>query len=40
MIAPPLLTQTFWAVGIALDNAMLTVFGNAGFWVGLLIERL
>jgi hypothetical protein len=40
MIAPLLLTQTFWAVGIVLDSAMLTVFGNAGFWVGLLIGRL
>jgi len=40
MIAPPLLTQSFWAAGIALDNAMLTDFGNAGFWVGVLIEGL
>jgi hypothetical protein len=40
MIAPPLLTQTFWAVRIALDNAMLTVFGDAEFWVGALIEGL
>ena len=40
MIAPLLLTQTFWAVRIALDNAMLTVFDNVGFWVGVLSEGL